>query len=122
MRTERLPVFEVIEFLREIGAVPIIAHPFLNLTEDKLAVFLKEGITHGLCGMETLYSTYDEKTSAKAAKMARDFGLLESGGSDFHGEIKPDISLGTGRGNLAVPYEFFEKLEDFLKNGNDTQL
>ena len=120
VRAERLPVFDVIEFISEIGAVPIIAHPFLNLTEDELTVFLRKAVMRGLCGMETVYSTYDEKTAAVSARLARDFGLLESGGSDFHGENKPDISLGTGRGNLAVPHDFLEKLEDFFKNGNNT--
>ena len=38
------------------------------------------------------------------------FGLLPSGGSDFHGSVKPDIALGTGRGNLAVPYSCYEAL------------
>ena len=37
-------------------------------------------------------------------------GLLESGGSDFHGEAKPHIQLGVGRGNLCVPFEFYEAL------------
>ena len=107
---ERLPVFEVIAFLRSIGAVPVLAHPFLSLTEDELRPFLREAVGHGLCGMETVYSTYDEETARLAASIAEEFGLKHSGGSDFHGGRKPDIALGTGRGDLFIPLEFVEAL------------
>lgn len=108
----RLPVFEVIGFLRSIGAVPVIAHPFLSIKdENDLRTFLGEAVEHGLCGMETRYSTYDEETAAKAAALAAEFGLLHSGGSDFHGGRKPGIYLGAGYGTLEVPVEFLEELE-----------
>ncbi len=107
---QRLPVYETIAFLKRIGATAILAHPFLNLTEEELRIFLKEGKKYGLDGMETEYSTYDVETTAKAKKIAQEFGLKESGGSDFHGKNKPHIALGIGQGNLAVPKEFLEKL------------
>jgi hypothetical protein len=43
--------------------------------------------------------------------MADAFGLLPSGGSDFHGTRKPDIKLGIGKGNLEIPYEWYLKLK-----------
>lgn len=107
---KRLPVYEVIAFLKEIGAVAVLAHPFLNLTEKELRTFLPHAKAAGLDGMETEYSTYDEETTRRAKEIAEEFGLHQSGGSDFHGVNKPDISLGVGRGNLAVPVRF---LEDF---------
>lgn len=110
----RLPVFETIEFIRSIGAVPVLAHPFLQLDEARLRTFLNKAKTHGLVGMETLYSTYDEQTTALSRAIAQEYGLCESGGSDFHGGRKPDIALGTGKGNLAVPYEFLGKLKAFI--------
>ena len=61
--------------------------------------------------METRYSSFDEETSREASKLARRFGLKESGGSDFHGAAKPDVMLGTGRGNFCVPFEFYEALK-----------
>jgi predicted metal-dependent phosphoesterase TrpH len=112
---ERLPVFETIEYIRSIGAVPVLAHPFLKLDEAGLRAFLDQAIPCGLVGMETLYSTYDEKTTALSRAIAHEYGLCESGGSDFHGERKPDIALGTGKGNLAIPYEFLEKLKTYAK-------
>ncbi len=112
---KRLPVFETIEFIRSIGAVPVLAHPFLQFKENEagLRAFLDKAIPCGLIGMETLYSTYDEKTTALSRAIAHEYGLCESGGSDFHGERKPDIALGTGKGNLAIPYEFLERLKAF---------
>ncbi len=108
---KKLPAFEVIEFIRSIGAVPVLAHPLINLTVEKLEEFLAETKGYGLAGMETVYSLYDEETQMLATEIAKKHGLLESGGSDFHGENKPLIKLGTGKGNLNIPYEFYEKLK-----------
>ena len=107
---KRLPALEVISFLRSIGATPVLAHPFLSLSEKELRLFLGEAVKHGLCGMETVYSTYDDETARLAVSIAEEFGLKQSGGSDFHGARKPDIAMGTGRGNLLVPFAFVEEL------------
>ncbi len=113
----RLPVFETIRFIRSIGAVPVLAHPFLQFKENEsgLRAFLTQAKTYGLVGMETLYSTYDQETTALSRAIAAEYELCESGGSDFHGTRKPDIDMGKGRGNLSIPYEFFEKLRSFAK-------
>lgn len=107
---ERVPALEAVRFLHSIHAVPVLAHPFLSLTEGELRAFLAEGKEYGLAAMETRYSTYSAPVTAAARAIAEEFGLLESGGSDFHGENKPDIRLGTGTGDLTVPYGFAEKL------------
>ena len=109
----RLPVFETIEFIRSIGAVPVLAHPFLQLDATGLRTFLDKAMPHGLIGIETLYSTYDEETTALSRTIAAEYSLCESGGSDFHGARKPDIALGIGHGNLAIPYAFWERLKQF---------
>ena len=44
--------------------------------------------------------------------MARELGLEICGGTDFHGEMKPHISIGTGRGNMNIPYSVLEKLKE----------
>ena len=106
--------FEVIRFIRSLGAVSVLAHPFLNLDEPQLRVFLKEAVEAGLDGMETLYPKFDEAASRKAKELADSFGLLESGGSDFHGANKPDIRMGTGRGTLCVPEAFLTALKERL--------
>lgn len=108
---KRLTSFETISFLRDIGAKPVLAHPFLSLTEEEIPVFVQEAKKYGLVGMETLYSKYSDETTAKAIAIAAKYGLKQSGGSDFHGEKKPDIALGIGRGNLRIPYALLEELQ-----------
>ena len=99
----RFSPFEIIRYIKSLGAVAVLAHPFLNLDEAQLREFLKEAVPCGLDGMETLYSTYDAETTATAKRVAEEFGLLHSGGSDYHGDNKPHIQMGIGQGNLAIP-------------------
>ena len=112
MPPERISAFEAIAFLASIHAVPVLAHPFLNLSEGELREFLPEAKKHGLAAMETVYSSYSMETGLLAAKIAAEYGLLQSGGSDFHGGTKPDISLGSGRGSLLVPAAFAKQLQE----------
>lgn len=107
---QRFTPREMLGIIRELGAVSVLAHPYLNLKEDALHHFLKQAKAWGLQGMEVHYSTYDEATTRAAQAMADEFGLLYSGGSDFHGGNKPDIQLGEGRGNLAVPASWAAKI------------
>lgn len=105
---KRITAADMIRFIHSIGAVAVLAHPFLHLQETELIGFLKE--TKGLTGMECYYSTYDEKTIRLSIDIAEAFGLVCSGGSDFHGANKPDIALGVGKGGLTVPFECYEAL------------
>ena len=107
--------FETIRFIKSLGAVAVLAHPFLNLEEEPLREFLKEAVPCGLDAMETMYSTYDEKTTAVAKQVADDFGLLHSGGSDYHGKNKPHIQMGIGQGNLAVSQGLMTAMEERLQ-------
>ena len=109
---ERISVFDAIRFLADLGTVPVLAHPFLNLDEAELREFLPEAKKYGLMAMETVYASYSPETEALAKKIAAEFGLLASGGSDFHGGNKPEISLGTGRGQLRIPTEFIKQLQE----------
>ena len=108
---KRPDALEAIAFLRTLGAVPVLAHAFLNLDEAGLRQFLPEAIPAGLLAMETLYPTFSPAMTHTAQQIAREFGLLSSGGSDFHGSNKPHIRLGTGTGGLAVPMAFARELE-----------
>ena len=107
---KRLSAIETIMFIKEIGGVSVLAHPFLNLNYAELEEFLPKAKTAGLDGIETLYSKFSDEETRMAKELAMRFGLKESGGSDFHGTAKPEISLGTGCGNLCIPYEFAERL------------
>ena len=96
---------ECVDFVRSIGAVSVLAHPFLNISEDRIRCLL-ERLRGKLDAMEGLYSEYDAETTERSYALVREFGLLPSGGSDFHGKNKPDISLGVGTGNLSIPLSF----------------
>jgi len=113
---KRLDVFEAIRFLKNWGAVPVLAHPLLNLTKQEIIDLVKSAKAFGLCGIETVYSTYTQEMQDFCISVANEFGLLQSGGSDFHGANKDGIRLGVGFGNLRVPYDFALKLEELSKN------
>lgn len=112
----RLRLTDVIRELRNIGVLPVLAHPLQELSEDELRAMLPEAMEAGLMGMETMHSSYREETIRIAEKIASDFGLLPSGGSDFHGSAKPDVFLGVGKGELCIPEEVYLRLLEAWKN------
>ena len=65
----------------------------------------------GLVGIEAVYSTYSPREEREMKRLAEKNDLLISGGSDFHGDNKPDISLGSGMGNLAISHELLDALK-----------
>lgn len=113
---KRLDALQVIRTIKAMGAVAVLAHPFLSLEEAQLRRFLTLAAPCGLDGMETLYSKYDDATTALAAAIASEYGILPSGGSDYHGDNKPGIFMGTGRGNLRIPGIVAEQLKKRIKN------
>ena len=112
---EKLLAYDIIRFIKSIGAAAVLAHPFLNLDEAGLRAFLPEAIDCGLDGMEVMYPKYKPEETLLAHIIAEEFGILKSGGSDFHGDNKPDIAMGSGRGTLAVPTEYMLKLRQRAK-------
>ena len=99
----RLQLLDVVKELWQIGVIPVLAHPLQELTESELRELLPNAIEAGLVGIETMHSSYMPETIRLAEQIAAEFKILSSGGSDFHGSVKPDVSLGTGKGWLCVP-------------------
>ena len=109
---KRPDAFETISFIRAIGAVSVLAHPFLDLKqEETIRTFLKTAAPAGLNGMEVYHPRHDLQQRVTARALVKEFSLKCSGGSDFHGDNKPDIRLGVGRGDLRVPMRFFQDLK-----------
>ena len=106
---------EIIKFIKSIGAVSVFAHPLLNHTLEDLHDLLPKAKEAGLDAIEVYYSTYTDEETKIVLDLANKYNLLYSGGSDFHGETKPDISLKVGRGNLNIPYEFLTELKKLKK-------
>lgn len=105
---------EGIKTILAAGGVPILAHPLLyHLSEKELCSLLTELKEYGLLGIEVKYSTYSKQDEYFIRNIAKKFDLLPGGGSDFHGTNKPHISLGSGMGHLAVPYEYLQQMKEY---------
>ena len=112
----RRPSFlDTIRFLRSIHALPVWAHPLQYTDETTVRKVLPAAVEAGLVGLEVMHSSYDEATAARAKALADEFGLLYSGGSDFHGTVKPTVHMGVGTPNGItpnIPDEYFEALRE----------
>lgn len=115
---ERFTPVEIISFIKSLGAVAVWAHPLLSLDAKQAGEFLEESRGCGLDALEVFYSTYDEETTKVACAMADEFGLQYSGGSDYHGNNKPDIRMAVGKGKLTVPTALYHQLRDISSNKN----
>ncbi len=97
---------------RDSGGVAVLAHPLsVGLEPDDLATAVRDMADAGLGGLEAVYGRYSARTRTDLANLARRFGLVVTGGSDFHGVTKPDLSVGTGTGDLKVPDRVLDQLE-----------
>lgn len=112
---ERLGLIESIRFLRSIEALPILAHPLKEVDPDKLRELLPALIDAGLVGIETMHPSYSAEDVAVSKQIISEFGILESGGSDYHGYVKPDVFLGVGRGNVNITMDVLDKLIEHHK-------
>jgi hypothetical protein len=109
---QRVECFKAIEIILDAGGVPILAHPGLldYKTEGRLDELIGKLKKAGIQGVEVYYSGHTPDQTRLYAELAKRHELLMTGGSDFHGAIQPDIEMGSGHGDLIVPYELFEKL------------
>jgi len=112
-----LEIHEVIECIIKSGGVAVLAHPFqYKKNDEELRELIEHCIGFGLKGMECRYSGYTHEQVAYLEALAEEYGLIKTGGSDFHGENKPHIAIGSGiNENLDVPYSWLENLKK-IKN------
>lgn len=112
---QRLTAKEAIELIKKCGGLSFLAHPHLTqFDDDKIKVFLKELKSYGLDGLEGYYTDYTLEMQEKYQTMAKEMGLMISGGTDFHAKMKPHISIGTGLGNMRIPYSVLENIKKAL--------
>lgn len=118
---ERKSPDEAIALIKKAGGIAVLAHPLLyHLTMGELRDLCRQLISYGLTGIETMYSTYKGFDEQNVRALANELGLLESGGSDFHGDNKPHIRLGSGMGNLRINYSYLEKLKEAANSHRQT--
>ena len=113
---KRIDVFEVISYIKSIGGVAVLAHPLLELSEDELRTFLPPAKEAGLDGMEVYYQKFDSSKVQLAERIADEYGILASGGSDYHGWRKPGVMLGHGSGENSIDGKIYEALRERAKN------
>ncbi len=109
----RFPPEEAIAMIREVQGVPVLAHPFtLGLGSARaLKNTLEELTAVGLAGIEAIYAEHTPEQEALYLRLARELGLLVSGGSDFHGDNKPEIVLGGMPGQERLNYRLLAALK-----------
>lgn len=117
----RIECARAIEIIINAGGIPVLAHPYLiPMKSEKmleaLIVSLKE---MGLKGIESYYPEHPPNLIRRYNEMAKGYNLLITGGTDFHGSIKPEIQMGSGAGDLYIPYRIYENLIASLERNPD---
>ncbi len=107
---------ETIEILKKAKAFVSLAHPFLIRckNEEERRGLIERLASCGLHGIEVHYSENSEEETRLSLEYAKNFGLIPTGGSDYHGNNKLHIALGRGKGNLAIDYSVLEKMKAFV--------
>lgn len=112
---EKVTPTQAIELILKSGGIPVLAHPTLyRLNSHKLEQLVCTLKKAGLIAIECIYSTYSPAEERHIKALALKYSLLPSGGSDFHGTIKPGLDLAVGYGKLFIPYEILENLKKEL--------
>jgi 3',5'-nucleoside bisphosphate phosphatase len=100
----RLSPVDVIRTIVGAGGIPVLAHPYLLRNDDLIPEF----IHYGIRGLEIYYPEHSQSMVNFYLQLAREHGLLVTGGSDYHGSAKPDVKVGS----IKIPYELVQKLKD----------
>ncbi len=108
----KVPVTDAVKLILSANGKPVMAHPVLykklSASElEKLTALLKDA---GLMGIEAIYSKNKEGDETNLRLLAKKYDLFITGGSDFHGDAKPGLCMGTGYGNLAIPEELLQTI------------
>lgn len=114
---EKVTPMQAVKLILDADGIPVLAHPTLyHMSDKRLELLLYRLKEAGLAAMECIYSTYTPSEERQMKKLADKYGLLPSGGSDFHGATKPKLDLAVGYGNLTVPAEILTNLKKWLQD------
>ena len=102
--------------IRQSGGVAVLAHPLqYHYPRNEVIEFIEYGVSLGVQALECYYSEHSADEQAWLLSLAERYGLGISGGSDWHGSRKTWIAMGSGTGNMCVPYSVLEGLKS-IKN------
>lgn len=100
---------KILDIIHKSGGKAFIAHIFeYKEIKDKIAELEEMVSKYNIDGIECYYTNFTDEEHEKVLKFAKEHNLLISGGSDYHGDFKPGINLGVGKGNLKVPDSIIE--------------
>lgn len=113
---EKIDPREAVKVILLAGGIPVLAHPVLyHLSKSQLSELVSMLKDAGLIGIEAIYSTYAPSDEREIKALAKEYDLAISGGSDYHGVVKPGLEMGTGYGKLFVPEEVLDNLRSKKK-------
>ena len=95
---------EAIQLIKDAAGIPVLAHPYSINNDDLILEFIDMGIM----GLEAYYPEHSQSMINFYLALAREHNLLVTGGSDCHGNAKPEVKIGS----LKVSYELVEKLKE----------
>ena len=120
---EKVTPIQAIELINQVGGISVLAHPPLyRMGATALNELVSLLSTAGLTAIESVYSTYSQSEERQMRKLAKEFNLAISGGSDFHGTTKPDLDLAVGYGKLFIPDTILYELRNAKKEHNETTI
>lgn len=105
---------EGIERIVQGGGIASIAHPVRIAPLNQLRDLVAGMAADGMRAIEVYHSDHGPDAEAELMALAQDFNLRPTGGSDFHGDVKPNIQLGTGPGHLRIPKSVLDRLREPL--------
>jgi hypothetical protein len=107
----RLGLAEAVDLIGADQGLAVIAHPGIIHTDAAgLRRLVREAKRHGVIGIECFYPRHDEATVTQCLALAGEYDLVATGGSDFHGEMKPAVKLGVGAAGQPVPDRVLDDL------------
>ncbi len=113
---EKISPAQAVSLILDVKGIPVLAHPTLyHMGRENLTTLVRHLSRSGLVAIEAIYSTYSAGEEREMRQIASHYGLLLSGGSDFHGKSKPGLEIGTGYGKLAIPEDVLIALKEKRK-------
>lgn len=111
-KSSKMNFYDTIRLINKANGISIWAHPLVDVKDrNTCRNILKKAKKIGLDGVEVYHSKFNSDEIAFMESLCKEYNLLPSGGSDFHGSNKKDVALGIGKGNVYVPYDWYKNLK-----------
>ena len=117
VQREKMTLYEALSLVTSGGGIPVIAHPGQYCRDEGwIESVVRDAAVHGLRGIEVYHPSHSARDNAFFERIARRMDLLVTGGSDYHGLVKP-VHMGDGMRNWRKAAQDFEKFINALSEG-----